>query len=735
MFRRRWTILLISLLGFGAGAAVFFLTKPTYESEAELLVKYVVDSRAVGADGSVTSVSTPGGSGGEGILNSEMMILSSLDLATLVAEAVGPSNIVTVTEEVRDPLTSATFAISRGLKVTVPPKSSILQLRFQHPDPQVARLVLTNIVAGYLRMHNRIHRSMDVLADLDSEMAKRQTTLETISAQLRQIQQELGVASAEDARRSYRDQITRTRGELFASEALLAEKRSSLATLAAMVGRSTNAPSATVTNLGSVPQARLGEYRNLRLRIDELTRKEQGLLVEYTDVSPFVQAIRSRLASLTEERNRMEAEFPALTSAEVAIAKPGETSGITAERMTAATLDVPALEAKIKTLNTQLEQIRAEAVKLDERAEEMEVLTRRKEIEERRFIQLATARGQAGVDQALTQDKTANIRITQQPTPASPTTSKTMRLAGGLAGGGIVLALLIAFGLEWYIDQSIRRRSHVESGLRIPLFLTIPKLRLPRRKQHKALPAPKTKAGQNSGAIIAPEGPQTSALVVKDYGLSLPATGNDADLGTWVETLRDRLIMHFEASGVTRKPKLIGLTSCGHGAGVTTLAAALAASLSETGDGRVLYVDMNPHRSVSVHPFHRGESKVALSQAFEGDLREAAQVQDNLYVVTISEPGSRRVGVIPRALAALMPKMKDSDYDYIIFDFPPVSQTSVTAKVAGLLDITFLVLDSEHTQSELAKNALTLMGEGKAKVSAVLNKHRRFLPRRLDPDI
>jgi hypothetical protein len=55
--------------------------------------------------------------------------------------------------------------------------------------------------------------------------------------------------------------------------------------------------------------------------------------------------------------------------------------------------------------------------------------------------------------------------------------------------------------------------------------------------------------------------------------------------------------------------------------------------------------------------------------------------------------------------------------------------------VAGLLDITFLVLDSEHTQSELAKNALTLMGEGKAKVSAVLNKHRRFLPRRLDPDI
>lgn len=58
----------------------------------------------------------------------------------------------------------------------------------------------------------------------------------------------------------------------------------------------------------------------------------------------------------------------------------------------------------------------------------------------------------------------------------------------------------------------------------------------------------------------------------------------------------------------------------------------------------------------------------------------------------------------------------------------------MTAKVAGLLDVTFLG-PLERTQTELAKNALSLMGEGKAKVTAALNKHRRFLPRRYDPDI
>ena len=59
------------------------------------------------------------------------------------------------------------------------------------------------------------------------------------------------------------------------------------------------------------------------------------------------------------------------------------------------------------------------------------------------------------------------------------------------------------------------------------------------------------------------------------------------------DALRDRLVTYFESINLTRKPKLVAVTSTDKGAGVSTIAAGLAASLSETGDGRVLLVDMN----------------------------------------------------------------------------------------------------------------------------------------------
>ena len=63
---------------------------------------------------------------------------------------------------------------------------------------------------------------------------------------------------------------------------------------------------------------------------------------------------------------------------------------------------------------------------------------------------------------------------------------------------------------------------------------------------------------------------------------------------SFYEALRDRIVVHFEVRNITRNPKLVAVTSANRGAGVTTIAMGLAASLSrETGEGNVLLVDMN----------------------------------------------------------------------------------------------------------------------------------------------
>ena len=62
------------------------------------------------------------------------------------------------------------------------------------------------------------------------------------------------------------------------------------------------------------------------------------------------------------------------------------------------------------------------------------------------------------------------------------------------------------------------------------------------------------------------------------------------------------MILFFELGSLNHKPKLLGITACSAGAGTSTIAAGLAASLSETGDGKVLLVDMGTDHAAA-HPF------------------------------------------------------------------------------------------------------------------------------------
>ena len=83
----------------------------------------------------------------------------------------------------------------------------------------------------------------------------------------------------------------------------------------------------------------------------------------------------------------------------------------------------------------------------------------------------------------------------------------------------------------------------------------------------------------------------------------------------------------------------------------------------------------------------------------------------------------------------LVPKLKASDYDYIIFDMPPVSQISVTPRLAGFMDMVMLVVESEKTDREAVQRAYAMLEESKANVTAVLNKTHTYVPRRLHQEM
>ena len=93
-------------------------------------------------------------------------------------------------------------------------------------------------------------------------------------------------------------------------------------------------------------------------------------------------------------------------------------------------------------------------------------------------------------------------------------------------------------------------------------------------------------------------------------------------------------ILYFELNRMNHKPKLVAVTDCSEGAGASTLAGGLAAALSETGDGKVLLVDMNVGRP-EVHPFFRGTPACSLTEALVG---APAPAGENLYLAVATSP-------------------------------------------------------------------------------------------------
>jgi len=82
----------------------------------------------------------------------------------------------------------------------------------------------------------------------------------------------------------------------------------------------------------------------------------------------------------------------------------------------------------------------------------------------------------------------------------------------------------------------------------------------------------------------------------------------------------------------------------------------------------------------------------------------------------------------------LMPNLKASDFDYIIFDMPPLNETTPTLGMARFMDKVLLMVEAEKTGKEAAKRGYTQLSAARANVSVILNKTRSYVPKRFNGD-
>ncbi len=645
LFKRKRTIVGCAAVGIIAAAAVYFLYPPSYESQAKLLVRYVLERSGVDPiDGANSAAAT-----NDMVIGAEIEILTSWDLAVQVAQALGPQRLLPPARDLfsrlvqaiglKQPSAAATESeaastISSGLKVISSKGSNIIFVSYKNHDPQMATLVLQELLSRYFVKHLEVHRSAGAFDFVTQQTDQVRAHLNQTEDALKSLRDKTGIVSLKEGSEALSAEAAKTQEALNAAEAELAEQKA-------------------VAN-----------------QIGESKAKKWGTKGQPSEKSPLSEKAR-----------------------------------------------VAGIEAKIGTLKTKLRDVQQRSKQLSELAPQIEDLERKKEMDAANYKYFAASLEKARVDEALDPAKMPNISAVQRPSPPILATTKRNKIALGLAGGGIALGVALALLRGLVLNQTVGRPLQLETQLHIPLMLSIPYSNA--RNGHLTLPP--------NGSPANP-----GALATRRHHPKLAPWEAGHFIRPYCDAIRDRLGLYFELNHLTHKPKLVGVAGFSEEAGTSTLAAGLAASLSELNDGKVLLVDVNLGPQ-EVHPFFKGKPAYPLNAALEPD-GTIASASENLYLATVGSPNTGPAQLGLKRFFDMMPNMKASDFDYIIFDMPPLDQTSPTWGMAAFMDKLLLVVEAEKNSREVIKRSYGKLLAERNNVAVVVNKARSYVPKWLDAE-
>jgi len=651
LFKRKKTIIVCTVVGIIAAAAVYFLYPPYYESQAKLLVRYVTERSAVDPI-DAEKAAAASNQEADRVMGAEMEILTSWDLAMQVAQAIGPQRLLPPPQDLLSRVaraiglkgllppsgasateSDAAGAVSSGLKVLSSKGSNIILVSYKNRDPQIATLVLQELLSRYFVKHLEVHRSAGAFDFVTQQTDQVRARLNQTEDALKSLREKTGIASLKEGSVALTAEAAKTQEQLNAAEADLAEQQA----LANQI-------------------------------VDKKEKKGWRTKPASSDKSP--QSAKARVAGT---------------------------------------------QAKVETLKSRLRDVQQRTKQLSELAPQIEDLERKREMDETNYKYFAASLEKARIDEALDPSKIPNISAVQRPSPSSFETKKRDKILMALAGGGIALGIALALLKGLILNQTVSRPLQLETRLHIPLMLSIP-------YANGLFALPRNGSPANSGALTTERrnpklAPWEAGHFIRPY----------------CDAIRDRLGLYFELNHLTHKPKLVGVTGFAEQAGASTLAAGLAASLSETNDGKVLLVDVNLGPE-EVHPFFKGKPAYPLNKALKPS-DSIASAADNLYLATVGSPnsgGPAQLGL--KKFFDMMPNMKASDFDYIIFDMPPLDQTSPTWGMAAFMDKLLLVVEAEKDSRDVIKRSYGKLIAERNNVAVVVNKSRSYVPKWLDSE-
>ena len=265
--------------------------------------------------------------------------------------------------------------------------------------------------------------------------------------------------------------------------------------------------------------------------------------------------------------------------------------------------------------------------------------------------------------------------------------ARTMFLFVGLLGGIVIAVLLIL--TRALLRVTVDDPNEVESKYGLPVYATVP---------HSSWVATikRRKRDFNLLAVHKPDDPT-------------------------VESIRS-LRTSLQFAMIEGDTKFIAITGPTPACGKSFIAANTAALIAQTG-ARVLLVDSDLRRGQLFRTFNveqtPGFSEVLSGDASVKDVIQQSKV-DNLDLLTTGKrPPNPAELLISRHFIEMKSEL-DNQYDYVLFDLPPVLNVTDANIVANRTAATFLVVRSEHSTGHEVEQAIRRMHRDDIKLTGAI---------------
>lgn len=560
-----------------------------------------------------------------------------------------------------------------GLSVKQIPDTRLIEIRYRHPDPQVASKIVNAVADAFVlsNLERRTETSSTAGDFLQRRIAELQVEIRKGEEQLNNYAKNHQIISLNEGQNTVVERLAGLNREL-----MDAEKERNDAEAKYRASRDKDRAEAQADEATS---KQTGETQD---KLAELRQKRAQLLVSYTEKYPEVKEIDEQIAVLEKQLKDTRSK---------------------ATNVVVTNLETRFLEAKSKedALRASFEKQRGETLTQNEAAVNYRII--QQEVQTNKALLDALLQREKENDVVLAGTPN-NIHIVDySPVPKGAVGPRRMQSLALAMLISLVFGIALARYLD-YLDDSVNSAEDVEKILHLPALAVIPTIgSLSRRRLLSSNMALQKKNGNGA----------TSPLLL-DLNSRSP-------LAEAYKQLRTSVLL----SSAGGAPKTLLVTSSQPAEGKTTTAINTAMSLAQTG-AAVLVVDADMRRprlhNILDTDNSRGLSTILASRMNEVEMLSLIEqnAKSGLYVLPSGpippNPAELTGSEQMRRLLAVL----ETNFDHIVIDSPPIASFTDGVLIAAMVDGVLLVVHGGRSSRSVVRRARQVLQEVGAKIFGVV---------------